>query len=100
MSKITEEEIMDEVYDLILDVNVHQDERVILVNFKNSMVDNSNFQNELMNLSVGLRQLAIKKLSKNEKMSSEVSEFYKKISYYGQSELNWARGLAMTGGMF
>lgn len=100
MSKITEEEIMNDVYNLILDVNVHQDERVILVNFKNSMVDKADFRNELMNLSVGLRQLAVKKLSKNEKMSFEISEFYKKISYYGQLELNWARGLAMTGWMF
>lgn len=33
-------------------------------------------------------------------MSLETSAFYKKIADYGQRELNWARGLAMTGVIF
>lgn len=100
MTKITEEEIMTNVYDLILNLNIHQDERVILTNFKNKMDSRADFSNELMNLSVELRQLAIKNVSKHNKMSSEVSEFYKKISSYGQLELNWARGLANIGMLF
>ena len=93
MTKITETEIINEVYDLILNANVTQDERAILVNFKNH-VNDKNFANELMRLAAGLRQLAIKNLS------LETSAFYKKIATYGQQELNWARGLAMTGVIF
>lgn len=99
MTKITEAEIINEVYDLILNVNVSQDERTILVNFKNH-VNDKNFANELMRLAAGLRQLAIKNLAAQKKMSPETSAFYKKIATYGQQELNWARGLAMTGVIF
>ena len=99
MTKVTKTEIMNEVYDLILNANVTQDERAILVNFKNRVTD-KNFANELMGLAAGLRQLAIKNLAAQKKMSLETSAFYKKIADYGQRELNWARGLAMTGVIF
>ena len=99
MTKITETEIINEVYDLILNANVTQDERAILVNFKNH-VNDKNFANELMRLAAGLRQLAIKNLAAQKKMSLETSAFDKKIATYGQRELNWARGLAMTGVIF
>lgn len=80
MTKITEAEIMNEVYDLILNANVTQDERAILVNFKD--------------------RVTAKNLAAQKKMSPETSAFYKKIATYGQQELNWARGLAMTGVIF
>ena len=99
MTKVTKTEIMNEVYDLILNANVTQDERAILVNFKNRVTD-KNFANELMGLAAELRQLAIKNLAAQKKMSLETSAFYKKIATYGQQELNWARGLAMTGVIF
>ena len=99
MTKITEAEIMNEVYDLILNANVTQDERAILVNFKNRVTD-KNFANELMGLAAELRQLGIKNLAAQKKMSPETSAFYKKIATYGQQELNWARGLAMTSVIF
>lgn len=99
MTKITETEIINEVYDLILNAHVTQDERAILVNFKNH-VNDKNFANELIRLAAGLRQLAIKNLAAQKKMSPETSAFYKKIATYGQRELNWARGLAMTGVIF
>lgn len=99
MTKVTKTEIMNEVYDLILNTNVTQDERAILVNFKNRVTD-KNFANELMGLAAGLRQLGIKNLAAQKKMSPETSAFYKKIATYGQRELNWARGLAMTGVIF
>lgn len=99
MTKITETEIINEVYDLILNTNVTQDERAILVNFKNH-VNDKNFANKLMGLAAGLRQLGIKNLAAQKKMSPETSAFYKKIATYGQQELNWARGLAMTGVIF
>lgn len=99
MTKVTKTEIMNEVYDLILNANVTQDERAILVNFKNRVTD-KNFANELMRLAAGLRQLGIKNLAAQKKMSPETSAFYKKIADYGQRELNWARGLAMTGVIF
>ena len=99
MTKVTKTEIMNEVYDLILNANVTQDERAILVNFKNRVTD-KNFANELMGLAAELRQLGIKNLAAQKKISPETSAFYKKIATYGQQELNWARGLAMTGVIF
>lgn len=66
MTKVTKTEIMNEVYDLILNANVTQDERAILVNFKNRVTD-KNFANELMGLAAGLRQLGIKNLARKRK---------------------------------
>lgn len=100
MAKITEKEIIDEVYNLILNKNVQQDERVILVNFKNNVGAKADFQNELMKLGGELQQLAVKNLSNNKKMSFEVSEFSKKIAYYGELKSNWARGLLMMNMIF
>ena len=43
---------------------------------------------------------ARKNISENKGLTPGVSNFYKKISSYGQLKLNWARGLASYGIIF
>lgn len=90
---ITEEKIMNEVYNFIVDEKITDAERKIFINFKNRI-------EALMALSYDLRDLAIKNISENKGLTPDVSNFYKKISSYGQLKLNWARGLASYGIIF
>lgn len=82
MTKVTKTEIMNEVYDLILNANVTQDERAILVNFKNRVTD-KNFANELMGLAAGLRQLGIKNLARKRKWVWKLVLFIKRLQIMG-----------------
>ncbi len=94
MSKVNQENIMNDVCNLILDINTRPEEREILVDFKNQMgAKNAYFPKELLNVSQKLEQLAMKSLSKEEKMSPAVGEFYQKIAHYGQINLDWSLGL-------
>ncbi len=69
-------------------------------NFKNRIGEKVDFSEALMALSYDLRDLAIKNISENKGLTPDVSNFYKKISSYGQLKLNWARGLASYGIIF
>lgn len=84
---------MNEVYNFIVDEKITDAERKIFINFKNRI-------EALMALSYDLRDLAIKNISENKGLTPDVSNFYKKISSYGQLKLNWARGLASYGIIF
>lgn len=97
---ITEEKIMNEVYNFIVDEKITDAERKIFINFKNRIGEKVDFSEALMALSYDLRDLAIKNISENKVLTPDVSNFYKKISSYGQLKLNWARGLASYGIIF
>lgn len=97
---ITKAEIINEVYDFILDSNITEEERKVFINFKNNMGVKDDFSNSLMDLSCDLRQIALKNIPKHVSLTPKVSEFYKKIANYGQLKLNWARGLASYGMFF
>lgn len=94
MKKIDEEDIINQVYNFIVNPNITREERNVFINFKNKLDKKIDFENELMNLSDELREIAIKNISKKEHMTPEVREFYKDIISYGQLKLNWARGLS------
>lgn len=52
MSKVNQENIMNDVCNLILDINMQPEEREILVDFKNQMgAKNAYFPKELLNVS-------------------------------------------------
>ena len=54
----------------------------------------------VVSLASDLRQIGVANVSKKEKMSSSVNDFYKKISSHGLFEGNLALGLAATGVIF
>lgn len=100
MAQITKEHIMDQVYNLILNVETKENEREALINFKNEIEAGKEFERNLMKLAESLREISVKNISEKTTMSIGVREFYKKISSYGQLKKNFGRGLAVSGFIF
>ncbi|MCE2152059.1 bacteriocin immunity protein [Streptococcus thermophilus] len=100
MAQITKEHIMDQVYNLILNVETKENEREALINFKNEIEAGKEFERNLMRLAESLREISVKNISEKTTMSIGVREFYKNISSYGQLKKNFGRGLAVSGFMF
>lgn len=95
--KIDNNEIINDVYNLILSKSLKNEERVILTSFKDNIVNSKNVKKDILELSEELRQLAVKNLSKKEVMSRELNEFYNKISAIKEKELNIGRGIGSFG---
>lgn len=95
--KIDNNEIINDVYNLILSKSLKNEERVILTRFKENIVNSKNVKKDILELSEELRQLAVKNLSRKEVMSRELNEFYNKISAIKEKELNIGRGIGSFG---
>ncbi|EFR43508.1 bacteriocin immunity protein [Streptococcus pseudoporcinus] len=95
--KITKNDLLIEVTNLILNPAVKEEERQLLITYKNNIEKSQHIENNVMNLSNDLRQLAVKNLSSKEVMSIPVNEFYKKICSYNELQKNIARGLGSYG---
>ena len=81
--ELVENNLLARVYDLILNEQTSEEERSILVEFKNAVESGKDFQLETMKLAETLRQLAL-------------SKFYMDISTTGLFEKNLAIGLCAT----
>ncbi|MDU6209705.1 MAG: bacteriocin immunity protein [Clostridium perfringens] len=88
--ELVENNLLARVYDLILNEQTSEEERSILVEFKNAVESGKDFQLETMKLAETLRQLALSKFKHKEKLSDEVSKFYMDISTTGLFEKNLA----------
>lgn len=95
--KIDNNEIINDVYNLILSKSLKNEERVILTRFKDNIVNSKNVKKDILELSEELRQLAVKNISRKEVMSRELNEFYNKISAIKEKELNIGRGIGSFG---
>lgn len=60
MAQITKEHIMDQVYNLILNVETKENEREALINFKNEIEAGKEFERNLMKLAESLREISVK----------------------------------------
>ena len=98
MGKLVKEDLLNDVYNLVLSVDIKEEERQVLLKFKNAVENGKDFDKAVVSLASDLRQIA--NIAKKEKMSSSVNDFYKKISSHGLFEGNFARGLAATGVIF
>lgn len=95
--KIDNNEIINDVYNLILSKSLKNEERIILTRFKDNIVNSKNVKKDILELSEELRQLAVKNISRKEVMSRELNEFYNKISAIKEKELNIGRGIGSFG---
>lgn len=95
--KIDNNEIINDVYNLILSKSLKNEERVILTRFKDNIVNSKNVKKDILELSEELRQLVVKNISRKEVMSRELNEFYNKISAIKEKELNIGRGIGSFG---
>ena len=96
MNKKTEE-ILNKVYNLILDPEIRQNERDILLHYKTRLENTKNEQRVVMELAEALRQQAVSGINSHKSMSPKVATFYKEIATYGELSKNLAQGLISFG---
>ncbi|HCM88594.1 MULTISPECIES: bacteriocin immunity protein [Vagococcus] len=92
--------VLRKVYDLILNPETTEEERVLLVLFKEAATKNKDMEKPIMDLSKDLSRLAIKKYKEKTTLSSEVGELYKEISDTGLLKKNLGYGIIATSQMF
>ena len=96
MNKKTEE-ILNKVYNLILDPEIRQNERDILLHYKTRLENTKNEQRVVMELAEALRQQAVSGIHSQKLLSPKVATFYKEIASYGELSKNIAQGLISFG---
>ena len=96
MDKRTEE-ILNNVYNLILDTDIHKNERDILLHYKTRLENTKNEQRVVMELAEALRQQAVSGIHSQKLLSPKVATFYKEIASYGELSKNIAQGLISFG---
>ena len=96
MDKRTEE-ILNKVYNLILDPEIRQNERDILLHYKTRLENTKNEQRVVMELAEALRQQAVSGIHSQKLLSPKVATFYKEIASYGELSKNIAQGLISFG---
>ena len=86
-------ELLSRVYDLILNPETEDDERVKLVEFKNNVETGKDFEKEVMYLAEDLRKLSLLKFKNKNNLSPKVSKLYMDISTTGFFEKELGRGI-------
>lgn len=79
--KLDKEQFMTTIYNLILNPNIQETERDILVRFKNRIQKYSDFNNEVGVLAEDIRLLSIKNIGV-QTLSPDIVALYKEISYH------------------
>lgn len=92
-----ENDLLARVYDLILNTETPDDERSMLIEFKNAVEEGKDFEKQVMRLAESLRQLSLKKFNNKETLSKEVGKLYMDISTTGFLKENLGYGLAVLG---
>ena len=96
MDKRTEE-ILNKIYNLILDTDIYKNERDILLHHKTLLENTKNEQRVVMELAEALRQQAVSSIHSHKSLSPKTATFYKEIEAYGQLSKNLAQGLISFG---
>ncbi|WP_194190655.1 bacteriocin immunity protein [Clostridium chrysemydis] len=98
--KLKEEAFLNRIYDLILDKETTEDERIELLKFKNEVEKGKDFELETMKLAKSLRLLALSKFNKNkENLSKGVGKLYMDISSTGFLKAELAYGIITLSGV-
>ena len=96
---LEENALLARVYDLILNKETAEDERIKLVEFKNAVENGKDFELETMKLARELRLLALSKFKNKKNLSPEVGKLYMDISSTGFFKAELGRGLIALSGI-
>ena len=92
-----EEEIVETLFNLILDESLTNEERSVLVYHKNKLATKGDNQKAICDLIESIRLLSVANISKSKTLSPNLAEFYKKFSSYREFEKNLGRGIISMG---
>lgn len=73
--QLTQEEVLQRIYNLILNPNTREWERYLLTTTKNALADQKNFKEQLAKLEAELRPLALRN-----NLTPDVTDFYQEIT--------------------
>lgn len=96
---LAENNLLERVYDLILNEETTDDEHINLVEFKNAVGNGKDFEIETMKLAKSLRLLALRKFNNKENLSKEVGKLYMDISSTGFFEAELGYGIIALSGV-
>ena len=85
--------LLERIYDLILDKQTAEDERIKLIEFKNAVEKGKDFELQTMRLEENLRRLALYKFKNKKNLSPKVGKLYMDISSTGLFKKELGRGL-------
>lgn len=88
-----ENKLLLRIYDLILNKQTNEDERTILIEFKNSVESGKDFELETMKLAETLRLLGLKKFNNNDQLTPDVGKLYTDIFSTGLLKKELGRGI-------
>ncbi|MBF0806779.1 MULTISPECIES: bacteriocin immunity protein [unclassified Streptococcus] len=95
-----EEELLEHYYNLLLSPSLREDERKILLAYKQDLViSNRKWKNRFLTMVEDIRLLSLQKIGE-EALSSDLADFYKKVAFIAKTEEEKARGLASLGNFF
>ena len=67
MGKLVKEDLLNDVYDLVLSAETKEEERQVLLVFKNAVEAGKDFDESVVNLASDLRKIGIKTFLKRQK---------------------------------
>lgn len=95
-----EEELLEYYYNLLLSPNLREDERKILLAYKQDLIaSNTHWKHRFLTMVEDIRLLSIQKIGE-EGLSPDLADFYKKVAFIAKAEEEKARGLASLGNFF
>lgn len=99
MTKLVKEELLNEVYDLVLSVDIKDEERQALLTFKNAVEAGQDFDRAVMSLASDLRRIGVANIAKKTKMSASVNTFYQKSRHMEnlKKSRTWSYGYGCRG---
>ena len=74
MTKLVKEELLNEVYDLVLSVDIKDEERQALLTFKNAVEAGQDFDRAVMSLASDLRRIGVIKKSRHMENLKKISD--------------------------
>ena len=75
MTKLVKEELLNEVYDLVLSVDIKDEERQALLTFKNAVEAGQDFDRAVMSLASDLRRIGVANIAKKTK-NERIGEYF------------------------
>lgn len=97
MKKALQEELLDDYYNLLINPMISDEERQLLLIYKEKLSSNKNLEKTFSRLASEIRDMSVKNINRHKKLTKDFSEFYKKISYIGQQSQQVGRGLILFG---
>lgn len=92
-----EKKIIEKLYNLILEQDITDEERSILIHCNHLINDHTSHERIILELSENIRLLAVKNISSGKTLSPKLAEFYQEIATYGEHRKNIGRGLISLG---